>query len=105
MNPPRSRPDYRPPPKDDRLPWEIPTPTSIRNQKARKQAREEAQQERWIRPSGPVRTEPTEEEREEAQRMHDAGLVRSAAAQQLHRSGAARAVPRTPAWLPPKDRD
>jgi hypothetical protein len=88
--------------KDQR--WTEPTPVSLRNQKAQKHAEEVDQRARWIRNTKRVRTEPTKREREEAQRQHDAGLVRSAAAQELHKSGAAYARPKVLPWLEPKDR-
>jgi hypothetical protein len=94
-----SRPNYRPPPKDDRPPWEVPTPTSIRAAQARRRTGrpEDAtaldadapatrpgpppDRGKWIRPSRSVRTEPTKAERKQAQELHDGpGLVRPASA-------------------------
>jgi hypothetical protein len=113
MNQARSRPDFDPPEGDRHGRWTAPTPTSLRNQKlakelaqaeAQKQAQKQAQYRNQERSKAVRERELNQHELDQIEAQSRAGLVRSAAAQQLHRSGAARAVPRVPAWLPPKDR-
>jgi hypothetical protein len=82
-----------------------PTPTSTRRERAQESRRRGGTSAGSFRPAtGRHEPPPLDDEAlEEIEERSRAGLVRSAAAQQLHRSGADRAVPRTPAWLPPRD--
>jgi hypothetical protein len=100
--------------KDQPAPWEIPTPVSLRRlarEKSQRPAREPSPRPALGRqdprrpgashpPAPPVRG--PEQIQAEAQRLHDAGLVRSAAENQAQKMGLDRRRPRTPAWLPPE---
>lgn len=82
----RSRPDFDPPAGDAKHGrWTADTPTSRQRLKTQKQEQFQERVQKQEQARKEIRTEPNAEEIAEAQRIHDAGLVRTAEQQQAYR--------------------